>query len=486
MRAIAATLAPRMDSKTAADRLGRWVAPVAAEAGRQLRRAGEAALSQTVRVAVTGLARSGKTVLTAALVQNLLLARERPTLMPFFAPAHERRLIGVERLPNRRRPPFPFELVMERLSADPPAWPPSTSGISELRLAVAYRPRGVAARMVADRAAVTLVIVDYPGEWLLDLPLLERSYEAWSAETLGLARTPPRDALARAFLAAVDAPLTNAPAEAEAERLSALYTDYLRVCRAKPAALSFVQPGRFLLPGREAEADPRLLRFAPLQAGSARLHALMAERFELYKRALVEPFFRDHFRRFDRQLVLVDLLSALESGYDAFRDAERAMNAVLQVYRYGRTGLIRRLFGARIDRVLFAATKADHITPNQYNNLRALLEAMAMREGRFPGLEEGALGFGLVAALKCTEPAMLRFQGRPVEALRGVPVGQEEEQVLYPGEIPAHYPTPADWREGRFRFVDFLPPRRSDPTHQGVRAIYLDKALDFLIGDRFR
>ena len=92
-----------------------------------------------------------------------------------------------------------------------------------------------------------------------------------------------------------------------------------------------MQPGRFLLPGREAEADPRLLRFAPLQAGSARLHALMAERFELYKRALVEPFFRDHFRRFDRQLVLVDLLSALESGYDSFRDAERAMNAVLQV-----------------------------------------------------------------------------------------------------------------------------------------------------------
>ncbi|HEX6102263.1 MAG TPA: YcjX family protein [Alphaproteobacteria bacterium] len=475
-----------MDRKTAADPFGRWVAPVAAEAGRQLRRAGEAALSQTIRVAVTGLARSGKTVLTAALVQNLLLARERPTLLPFFAPAHERRLLGVERLPTRLRPSFPFDMVMNCLSADPPVWPPSTSGISELRLGIEYRPRGMGARLLADRAAVTLVLIDYPGEWLLDLPMLERGYQAWSAETLGLARTPPRDALARPFLSAVEAPLANAPAEAEAERLSALYTEYLRACRARSVNLSFVQPGRFLLPGREAEADPRLLRFAPLPPGSTRLHALMAERFEGYKRVLVEPFFRDHFRRFDRQLVLVDLLSALDSGYEAFRDAERAMNAVLSVYRYGRTGLIRRLFGARIDKVLFAATKADHITPNQYNNLRGLLEAMAMREGRFPGLEEGALAFGLVAALKCTEPAMLRFQGRPVEALRGVPVDAEEEQVLYPGEIPAHYPTPADWREGRFRFVDFLPPRRSDPLRQGVRAIYLDKALDFLIGDRFR
>jgi len=215
----------------------------------------------------------------------------------------------------------------------------------------------------------------------------------------------------------------------------------------------------------------------------------MAERYERYKRVLVEPFFRDHFRRFDRQLVLVDLLSALESGYEAFRDAERALNAVLSVYRYGRSGLIWRWFGARIDKVLFAATKADHITPNQYNNLRALLEAMAMREGRVPGLEEGAIGFSLLAALKCTDPASLRFQGRPVEALRGIPVSSEEEeqeQVLYPGEIPAHYPTPEDWREGRFRFVDFLPPRSRDPVREGLRAVYLDKALESLIGDRFR
>jgi len=415
-----------MDRETAVDGFGRWAAPVLADAGRRLRRAGEAALSQTVRVAVTGLARSGKTVFTTALVQNLLLSRERPTLMPFFAPAHERRLLAIRRLAPRRRPPFPFDEMLQSLAADPPVWPPSTTGISELRLAIDYRPSGIGARLLATQLTLTLVIVDYPGEWLLDLPLLEKSYEEWSGETLGLARIPPRAALAAPFLAAIDAPHANAPADAEAERLAALYTNYLRACRARNVNLSFVQPGRFLLPGREAEADPRLTRFAPLPPhtnGSGSLHALMSDRYERYKRVLVEPFFRDHFSRFDRQLVLVDLLSALESGYEAFRDAERAMNAVLSVYRYGRGGMLRRLFGARIDKVLFAATKADHITPNQYNNLRTLLEAMAMREGRFPGLQEGALGFGLLASLKCTEPAMLRLQGRPVEALRGIPVG---------------------------------------------------------------
>ena len=47
-------------------------------------------------------------------------------------------------------------------------WPSSTTDISELRLVIDYqRPNG------ADRS-LTLDIVDYPGEWLLDLPLLQQ------------------------------------------------------------------------------------------------------------------------------------------------------------------------------------------------------------------------------------------------------------------------------------------------------------------------
>ena len=36
---------------------------------------------------------------------------------------------------------------------------------------------------------LTLDIVDYPGEWLLDLPLLDKSYEQWSAETIRLSQS---------------------------------------------------------------------------------------------------------------------------------------------------------------------------------------------------------------------------------------------------------------------------------------------------------
>ena len=49
---------------------------------------------------------------------------------------------------------------------------------------------------LAPTASLTLDIVDYPGEWLLDLPLLDKSYEQWSAESLALSREAPRAHLA--------------------------------------------------------------------------------------------------------------------------------------------------------------------------------------------------------------------------------------------------------------------------------------------------
>ena len=65
-------------------------------------------------------------------------------------------------------------------------WPASTVDISELRLVMDYQRQNG-----ADRT-LTLDIVDYPGEWLLDLPLLNKSFEQWSAESLALSREGPR------------------------------------------------------------------------------------------------------------------------------------------------------------------------------------------------------------------------------------------------------------------------------------------------------
>ena len=43
-------------------------------------------------------------------------------------------------------------------------------------------------RIGGSPATLSIKIVDYPGEWLLDLPLLSQSYAEWSRATLRLYR----------------------------------------------------------------------------------------------------------------------------------------------------------------------------------------------------------------------------------------------------------------------------------------------------------
>src|SRR5690606_7993264 len=95
------------------------------------------------------------------------------------------------------------------------------------------------------------------------------------------------------------------------------------------------------------------------------LRALMEARFDANRREIVRKFYREHFRTFDRQIVLVDVLRALDGGRHAFEDARAALTAILGSFDFGRPswtrpGWLAPLLGSRIDRVLFAATKADH------------------------------------------------------------------------------------------------------------------------------
>jgi predicted YcjX-like family ATPase len=55
---------------------------------------------------------------------------------------------------------------------------------------------------------------------------------------------------------------------------------------------------------------------------------------------VVRPFFRDHFSRLDRQVVLVDALAAFNSGPEALHDLEAALAGILDCFRIGRSTLL--------------------------------------------------------------------------------------------------------------------------------------------------
>jgi len=195
----------------------------------------------TVRLGVTGLARSGKTVFITALVHNLMAGAR----MPFFdAVAHGRVLRAyLEPQPDDQVPRFDYERHMADLTASPPRWPESTRRISQLRLAVEYEPQSFWKRRLGYNR-LNIDIVDYPGEWLLDLPLLRLDYRQWSHQALEQSRSASRRAIARSALAEID---PAAPAdEVVAQRLADLFKAYLRETRADNEALSTLPPGRFL------------------------------------------------------------------------------------------------------------------------------------------------------------------------------------------------------------------------------------------------
>ena len=384
-------------------------------------------VTPSVRLGVTGLARAGKTVFIAALVHNLVHGGR----LPVFKAYAGGRLTGarLEPQPDDAVPRFDYErhvnaLVEERL------WPDSTRQISELRLTVAYESASFLTRTLSS-GRMHIDIVDYPGEWLLDLPLLSKSYTEWSRESLAAARRDGHRDHAGLWLKRLADVDPHAPAdEALARELAEVFTGYLRSCRADARLLSTQPPGRFLMPG-DLEASPALT-FTPLalpddsEGPAGSLAQMMARRYQAYRNAVVRPFFRDHFARLDRQIVMVDALAALNAGPVAIADLEAALAAILGSFRLGRTNWLNGLVTRRIDRILFAATKADQLHHGDHDRLEAILGrlvARATERARFAGARVEVLALASVRATR--EATVTKGADTAADHHRHAPAGRD-------------------------------------------------------------
>ena len=457
----------------------------------------------TVRLGVTGLARSGKTVFITALVRNLITDGR----LPFFKPAAEGRIrrAYLEPQPDDDLPRFAYEEHLASLAASPPRWPESTRRISQLRVTIEYEPRSALKRRLGiNRSGVSrlhLDIVDYPGEWLIDLPMLDLTFADWSRGALLAARDPRRATAAGPFLAFLASQAATAPENETAAMMgAALFTGYLRAARAIEAADLTLGPGRFTMPG-DLEGSP-LLTFFPLDPGPpaparGTLAAMLERRYDAYRARVVRPFFRDHFARLDRQIVLVDALSAIVTGPGAVHDLETTLATVLHSFRSGASHWLAALLPRRIDRILFAATKADHIHHTSHDRLQAALGTMtakASARAEFQGAEVKALA---LAALQSTQEAEVRHGGQHLACIVGTPLPGERigAQVfdgiathrIFPGDLAADATAPGHSPDGELNLVRFQPARIPPDSPSGRPAswphIRLDRALDFLIGD---
>ncbi len=448
----------------------------------------ETFMEPTIRLGVTGLARAGKTVFITSLVANLL---DRGRMSQLVAQSEGRILSTyLQPQPDDTIPRFDYENHLGDLTSRTPSWPDSTRSVSELRLSLKIQPTGMLSGFQGPRT-VHLDIVDYPGEWLLDLSLLDKSYADWSSEMLTRMAHRP-DGPAYVEMASAEPSIDNLD-ESRARALAETYTAALKVAR--NAGFSDCSPGRFLLPGDLAGSP--VLTFAPLPPkGTVPRKSLwreMERRFEVYKSRVVKPFFRDHFSRIDRQVVLVDALGAIHAGPRAVEDLRQTMADILTAYRPGANAFLTNLLlGKRVEKILFAATKADHLHHSQHPRLTGIMEAMtreARDRARFAGAETQALS---LASLRATTEQTISHAGRDLDCVRGTLLKTGKQAAFYPGELPqdpTHLLGPARdgaeaWLDQDYEVMNFAPALLTLKPGEGPPHIRLDRAAQFLIGDK--
>jgi predicted YcjX-like family ATPase len=412
----------------------------------------------TIRIGVTGLSRAGKTAFLTSAAANLMA--KRWALAP----------VGAADLPR-----FDQARHLARLAADPPAWPERTDAASLLALTTSL-PRGA-----LPARHVRVEFLDYPGEWLIDLPMLTQTYAQWSQATLTRLRGLDMPTITAPFLAFADGlPARAAADESLAHAGTRLYRDMLAQLRV--AGLAFLQPGRHLMPAPGPEAP--WMSFFP-SAATGPLATLLADRYAAYLAAVRRDLASPMFANVDRLVILADILTALHAGPAAFADMRQALSAAAGSLRWqfnwwealgalAQFSLPPRL----IERVAFAATKADHVAERQRGNLAALMRSLT--EIPAGNIKTGHFA---IASVRCTEDFVWTLDGRPVSAVRGRVLGQQVMTRSYPGEVPDRPPGPDFWEHPFLALPHFEPMRLPDGGRLGVPNVGLDALFAFLLED---
>lgn len=453
-------------------------------------------LSKNVSIGITGFSRAGKTVFIGSVAQALLRAdawegRRGQGPLAGYGPFQRGsfRIAYIRDDIHGNEPQFPLRRVRDALCGVDPRWPAPTEGVSRLVMDLEFQK--TAAKKLSKWKPTVLEslghghcrveLIDYPGEWLVDLPMLKTDFPTWSESLLERAKRGRREELSREYFSILEA--VSPPKTFDEElvlKLVDAWTAYLETAAGE--GLVFNQPGRLLRPDRFAHSP--VLRLVPLPSNWAdsEFYAGMTRRYKDYGKSVIKPFYKKHFARIDRQIVLVDLIQALWRGEEAFNEMLDALGDTLQSFSYGRGGLLDRLIGKPTSHLLFAATKADHVTRGDRNNLRALLKDMVLLANQNNIILKGPAKIDYMALASVRATGDMETVSAPKrEVLFGHRKGAAGPEQLDPGGLPLDLPP--NWREIHFEFMRFEPVQNKRALKEGFDSINIGKALDFLIGD---
>ncbi|MDF1690633.1 MAG: YcjX family protein [Cycloclasticus sp.] len=441
------------------------------------------AVDKHVCIGVTGFSGSGKSTFITSLIHQLKFSNE--AMLGGFSPARDDKIIEINLLPIPGLKLFDYDAGIDALSSDPPKWPEPTSSLSGCILEIVYKRDSFIKSVIGEQTTLRVEIRDYPGEWLLDLPLLGLDYPSWCIDITETFQLTERKELIGELLDDLKAisPF-DVLTETQINDLYERYKAFLVAC--KEANMTLLQPGHVLLPAENDSFEA----FFPLMnirnysakelknADKSSIYKVLLGRYKEYLKSVVNPFFIDYFKSVDRQVVLIDSLKALSNGANNFEDMMVAFSRIIDCYSYGENGFLRRLIAPNIERILFLSSKPDRVLSNQHENLRQFTDNIIQRICKQSIRNTIDIQTEIVCAVRCTKDMNTHLVGSSLDG--------EVAEILHP-EIPEKIPTKEEWSNfENWKPIELQPALNTGLKHGSrLECIRMDMVLKNLIGDKF-
>jgi len=162
---------------------------------------------------------------------------------------------------------------------------------------------------------------------------------------------------------------------------------------------------------------------------------------------------------------------------------QTGLNQLFKNFHYGKRNLLNRLFSPNIDKLMFVATKADHITTDQIQNLISLMRQLVQEGGRHVEFEGIDTEYTAIAAIRATKQVLVNQNGKQIKAIQGVRSVDKQLITLYPGSVPSKLPNAEFWSKQSFDFDSFEP--QVLLQGESIPHLRMDAVLQFLLADRF-
>ncbi|MDO6475421.1 YcjX family protein [Alteromonas sp. 1_MG-2023] len=407
------------------------------------------------RFTITGLSRSGKSMLFTSLMTILKYRSEHQyQCLPLLKHLPAELVDSMWLEPVDDFPLFPIDDHIASLEKG--EWPAPTENVYAFKMVVRLKQTGQFKKYLFPHTHVVFEFIDYPGEWITDLPMAGKTFAQWSDSALAQQMTDPQRFYAKDWHHTLEQfDFDSDPTPEAMLTLTSSYRDYLK--QAKKAGIAMLQPGSFLLDG--SGFNWRETGFTPLPAkiSSDITHPWTKSfnaRFSEFQQDWLKPLRAGTFREADKQIILVDLFEGLNHSKQHLAQLKETLSHLADVFVYGEQDWFSKhvLRKQEIGKVAFVATKSDLIPDAEKPQLLALLKDVC--GGATAKLEREDVPYEhfLVSAIQATDegsrPGALRYtnkhkqyvevQFEPLPArIKGMSA-DEHYPALYP-PVPADY-----------------------------------------------